>query len=68
MPDRPTRPTRRTRDAETRDERAEHVADRAPDDDEERLADDLDLDPDVAEHERDMTERGARQQGEGRLP
>ena len=26
------------------------------------------LDPDVAEHEREMLERGANQKGEGRLP
>ena len=43
-------------------------ADREPTPDEEQRADALELDPEVAEHEKEMMERGARQQGEGKLP
>ena len=32
------------------------------------VADAHELDPEVVEHEREMAERGANQQGEGRLP
>ena len=35
---------------------------------EERLADEHALDPEVAEHEREMAERGEKQEGEGRIP
>lgn len=35
---------------------------------EEEAADGNQLDPDVAVHEKEMIERGAHQQGEGRLP
>ena len=39
-----------------------------PTGDEEAKAEENALDPEVAEHEREMLERGANQQGEGRLP
>jgi hypothetical protein len=35
---------------------------------EEKIADELELDPEVSEHEREMSERGAKQKGEGRIP
>ena len=68
MADAPTNPSRETRDAEQEEARAPHTADRPPTGEEAELAEREPLDPDVAEHERDMTERGAHQQGEGRLP
>ncbi|HEX5587829.1 MAG TPA: hypothetical protein VFZ17_11020 [Acidimicrobiia bacterium] len=68
MTDQPTRPSRETRDAEQSDAEVTAQADRAPTPDEERLAEAQELDPEVAEHERDMAERGARQEGEGRIP
>jgi hypothetical protein len=43
-------------------------ADRMPTPEEEEIADELELDPEVAEHEREMAERGAKQKGEGRVP
>jgi hypothetical protein len=68
MSDSPTRPSDETR-AEERDEAQQSAAaDRAPTPDEEKVADAHALDPEVAEHEREMNERGANQQGEGRLP
>ena len=39
-----------------------------PTPEEERQAEESELDPEVAEHEREMLERGAAQEGEGRLP
>jgi hypothetical protein len=63
----PNPPSEETRDADRRDAVAQHDPDRAPTPDEERRADDLELEPDVAAHEREMAERGARQQGEGRI-
>jgi len=68
MSESPTRPTQNTRDAERREASAEHDADRAPTPDEEASADALEPDAEVAEHEREMAERGAHQEGEGRLP
>ena len=35
---------------------------------EEEKAEEQELDPEVAEHEREMAERGAEQKGEGRIP
>jgi hypothetical protein len=68
MPDRPTKPNPATREAEHDEAQAAHVADREATDEEAELAERRPLDPDVAEHEREMTERGAHQEGEGRLP
>ena len=64
----PTRPSSETRDAERAEAEAPHDADRAPTPEEEAVAEQSVLDPDVAEHERDMAERGANQEGEGRIP
>jgi hypothetical protein len=68
MADAPTNPSRATRDAERDEAQAEHVADRPPTKEEAELAERRPLDPEVAGREREMTERGAHQQGEGRLP
>ena len=63
-----TKPTPETRAAE-REERpqAPHESDREPTADEEAAAEALELDPEVAEHEKEMAERGAEQKGEGRI-
>jgi hypothetical protein len=66
MPE-PTRPSPDTRDEERREAQSAHDADREPTADEEAIADELELDPAVAEHEREMAERGAHQEGEGRI-
>lgn len=68
MSDQPTRPTAQTRAAERDDARTEAGADAAPTPEEEQRADALELDPKVAAHEKEMMERGAKQQGEGKLP
>ena len=63
-----TRPSDKTRATEDDDARTPARADREPTADEEKTADGLELDPDVAEHYEEMAERGAKQEGEGRLP
>ncbi len=63
-----TKPSPETRAAEREEMDAAHVADRAPTDDEARAAADLEVEPGVADHEREMAERGAHQKGEGRIP
>jgi len=68
MSEQPTRPTQKTRDAERHEANAAHAADREPTLEEEQRAESLEPDDDLVEHEREMTERGARQKGEGRLP
>jgi hypothetical protein len=68
MTDKPTRPTPDTRAAERDDAQRKAGADREPTAEEAARADELELDPEVAEHEREMAERGADQKGEGRLP
>jgi hypothetical protein len=68
MSDQPTRPSSKTRDAERAEARKTAAADREPTPEEEKIADALELDPDVAKHEKEMLERGAHQQGEGKLP
>ncbi len=62
------RPTPETRAADRRDAAAAHRADRPPTPEEERLADQQELDPEVAAAAKEMAARGARTQGEGRLP
>ncbi len=68
-----TEPDKTTEEDELAEAGKEHVADREPTEDEERLADESrqryaeDADS-VAEHERSMGERGADEQGEGRIP
>lgn len=67
-PTEPTRPNAETREAERAEAQAKHESDRAPTTQEEDAAPAQEVDPDVAEHEEEMLERGANQQGEGRLP
>ena len=68
MADQPTRPTAETRAVEREDAQTTAHADRKPTPEEERRAEELSLDPEVAEHEQEMAERGANQKGEGRIP
>ena len=68
MSDQPTRPSAETRAAERDDAQQSARADGAPTPEEEAIADSVELDPDVAAHEQEMAERGANQQGEGKLP
>jgi hypothetical protein len=63
-----TRPSDRTKAAEEEEARTPPHADREPTEDEERLAERTKPDPEVAEHYEEMTERGAHQKGEGRIP
>lgn len=64
----PTTPDPQTREAERHEATTHATADRAPTADEERLADEHELDDSVAAREKEMNERGANQRGEGRLP
>jgi hypothetical protein len=57
----------RTKQEERTEAAAEHVADRPPTPEEEAAADENRLDPQVAEHEREMTRLGREQKGEGRI-
>ena len=68
MADQPTRPSAETRAAEREEAQTSAQADREPTHEEERRAEELELDPDVVEHEKEMAERGAKQTGEGRIP
>jgi hypothetical protein len=63
-----TRPSPTTRDAERAEAEVHAQADRLATPEEEAKAEENELDPEVAEHEREMLERGAEQRGEGRLP
>ena len=62
-----TKPTSETRTAEAEEAKAPHVSDREPTEDEAAAAEVLELDPEVAKHEKEMAERGKNQQGEGRI-
>lgn len=62
------RPSDATKAAERDEADTKAGADRMPTEDEERVAEEQSIDDDVREHAKDMTERGARQQGEGRIP
>jgi len=62
------RPSPRTRAEEREDAQTPPGADRPPTAAEEAAAEGNELDPAVEEHEREMLERGAHQQGEGRVP
>ena len=66
--ERPTRPSSETREAERDEAQRPASAGREATPDEAQTADSRELDPEVAEHEREMNERGANQKGEGRLP
>ena len=68
MSQQPTRPNAETRDVEREDAQRAAGADREPTPEEQDIADARDGDPDVAEHEREMAERGVEQKGEGRIP
>ena len=68
MSDQPTRPTAETRAAERDEAGTQAGADRAPTLEEEELAETHEVDRNAAEHEKEMNERGAKQQGEGKLP
>jgi hypothetical protein len=67
-PTRTTRPSAETRKAEGADAQVTHASERAPTSQEEGAAAVRKVDPDVAEHEKEMLQRGANQRGEGRLP
>jgi hypothetical protein len=67
MNDKPTRPSSETRAAERDDAKHPAGAGRDASPDEAARADDHELGADVAEHEREMNERGAQQKGEGRV-
>jgi hypothetical protein len=56
-----------TRDEEAREAAASHTADRPPTPDEEAAAESNQLDPEVAEHEREMDKLGAEIEGEGQI-
>jgi hypothetical protein len=56
-----------TRQVDEEDARAGHGADRMPTPEEERIAGDLELDPDVAEAYDEAIERGANVKGEGQI-
>jgi hypothetical protein len=62
------RPSDATKAAERAEAERQAGADRMPTEEEERIAEDSSIDDDVREHAQDMAERGARQQGEGRIP
>jgi hypothetical protein len=63
-----TRPSSETRDEERREAEAAADGGREPTPDEEEAADRNEPDEEVAEHYEAMTERGAKQRGEGRVP
>lgn len=68
-----TKPNATTEEEDRAEADASHSADRAPTEDEERAADEArerygDDAESVAEHERSMSERGANDKGEGRIP
>lgn len=61
------RPSKSTRAAEEEDAAVKPGADRMPTEEEEKLAEQHEVDRDVAEHAAEMYERGADQKGEGRV-
>jgi hypothetical protein len=56
-----------TRAAESHDAEARHVADRPATEDEADVAEQQKLEDGVAEHYRDMTDKGVNEPGEGRI-
>jgi hypothetical protein len=56
-----------TQEFDEEDAQASHRADRMPTAEEERVADGLELDPDVAESYKEAIERGANVKGEGEI-
>ena len=65
--DQPTRPSSETRAAERDEAQRPRSAGREASPEEAERAESHELDPEVAEHEREMDERGANQKGEGRI-
>ncbi|HSZ37655.1 MAG TPA: hypothetical protein VK773_11250 [Acidimicrobiales bacterium] len=68
-----TKPSSATEEEDQVEAGAPHTADRAPTEEEERLADEsrsryADEAESVSEHERAMGETGANEKGEGRIP
>jgi len=68
MSDERSEVTDATREAEAEEARAPHVADRPATAEEEELAGDGAVDEEVRSHYREMTELGANDPGEGRIP
>jgi hypothetical protein len=64
----PQRPSDATKAAERAEAETRAGADRMPTEDEENVAEQQSIDDNVREHEKDMAERGAHQEGEGRIP
>ena len=62
-----TRPNEQTRAAERAEAETHAGPDRMPTPEEEELAERQQMPPDTAEHYEEMAERGAHQQGEGRI-
>lgn len=56
-----------TKEAERREAQVTGSADRPPTEEEEQKAEEHDLDPEVAESAAEAAERGANQEGEGRI-
>ncbi|MGH9028966.1 MAG: hypothetical protein ACRDV4_05065 [Acidimicrobiales bacterium] len=56
-----------TKDEEEREAHSPHVAGRAPTPAEEEAAEGHSVDPDVAEHEKEMGRRGVEVKGEGQI-
>jgi hypothetical protein len=63
-----TQPDQATRDEERLEAQRGHDPGRGPTDAESAAADPVSPDRSVADHEREMLEKGAHQQGEGRVP
>jgi hypothetical protein len=57
-----------TREAEAEEAEAPHVANAPAGTEDEELTEDRQVDPVVREHYREMTEIGANEEGEGRVP
>jgi hypothetical protein len=62
-----TKPNDATRQADRAAAQADHGAPQEPTEDEARAAEQNQPNPEVAAHEKEMAERGAHQQGEGRI-
>lgn len=63
-----TRPDAATRAAEADEAQVRAHADREPTAEEAKIAEGLQLDPEVAKQEEEMLEKGANAKGEGKLP
>jgi hypothetical protein len=63
-----TNPSRETRAEEAEQARRDHTADRPPTPDEEAAAETNEVSDEARQGYQEMAERGAHQEGEGRLP